>query len=101
MTFADISYSKYRGPVLVLLAVIGGALGFAVSAPRARATTCRIALPWDVTIGSTTSSDPSVDHRPLWPDRLSLSAPPLPGVSDEEVSLVRKDGSGRYVEAKR
>jgi hypothetical protein len=101
MLFTKISYSKCRWHVLILLAVIGGALGFGASARRARALSCVAARPWPIALESTASSDPNVDHRSLWPDRLSLAAPPMSHVPGNDVVLMRNDGSGRYVEAKR
>ena len=68
MSFLKQPCEKHRGIGLVVVAVIGGALGFGVAARKAAACLCVSPDIWSLGLESVTSSDPAVDHTKLWPD---------------------------------
>ena len=76
MSFLKQTYEKHRGMGLVVVAVIAGALGFAVAARKAAACQCASPDVWSLGLESVTSSDPAVDHTPLWPDAAHLIEEP-------------------------
>ena len=91
-------YRRYRGVALALIAIIGGACGFAVTGRRATACDCLFPT-WQVSLQSATSSDPSIDHRPLWPAEATL----WQGTEETSIEIVANDGSTgslRFVRAR-
>lgn len=55
------------------LAVLGGSLGFLMSAAQTRACDCIGGPLWRVRLREVTSSDPGIAHRPYWGENGHLS----------------------------
>ncbi len=73
--------------MLALIAVMGGLCGFAASASRVAATTCADPNSWGMDLETTTSTDPNVDHRPLWPAQARLSQSAETGTKPPTITL--------------
>jgi hypothetical protein len=101
MSFLKQTYEKHRGIALVVVAVMGGALGFAVAARKAAACSCMSPDVWSLSLESVTSSDPAVDHTPLWPDGADLIEEPQRVVFTLRLRGAWSDGSVKEMGAQR
>jgi len=64
---------KHKVGALFLVALLGGAAGFAATARRVEACSC-VGPEWSIQRTDVTSSDPNVSHEQNWPEVARLSA---------------------------